>query len=245
MAEINMPDVSVVILCYKAGDLAPAYVARMKKILEAKGLSYELVLVANYNVYEVNRDKTPDIVTELARHDATLKVVAKPKEGMMGWDMRSGLAQASGKTIAVIDGDGQMPPEDVARVYDHLVSGSFDMVKTYRDERFDGSGRIMISRIYNFLLKLLFPKVEVTDANSKPKIFTNSALHKLRLQSDDWFIDAEIIIQASYLHFRIGQVPTKFYENKFRKSFIGFSAMVQFLKNLIRYRFSFSGSQLK
>jgi len=215
----------------------PNFVARMKKVFEDKDLSYEIVLVANYNDYEIGRDKTPDVVSELARRDSTLKIVANPKEGMMGWDMKSGLKVASGNTIAVIDGDGQMPPEDVLRVYEFLVSGGFDMVKTYREERFDGSLRLVISRVYNIFLKILFPRVKVRDANSKPKIFTREALKKLRIRQDDWFIDAEIIIQATYLNFKIGEIPTKFYENKFRKSFIKFSTVAQFIKNLLIYRF--------
>ena len=237
MRKDSAPDISIVILCYKAGDLVPNFVARMKKVFEDKDLSYEIVLVANYNDYEIGRDKTPDVVSELARRDSTLKIVANPKEGMMGWDMKSGLKVASGNTIAVIDGDGQMPPEDVLRVYEFLVSGGFDMVKTYREERFDGSLRLVISRVYNIFLKILFPRVKVRDANSKPKIFTREALKKLRIRQDDWFIDPEIIIQATYLNFKIGEIPTKFYENKFRKSFIKFSTVAQFIKNLLIYRF--------
>lgn len=244
MESRQATQISVVILCYKANNLVPAFVARMKKVLEAKRLSYQLVLVANYNENEINTDKTTSIVLELAINDPTIIAVAKKKEGMMGWDMRSGLEIATGKTVAVIDGDGQMPPEDVVRVYDHLTSGNFDMAKTYRDERFDGSARIMISRIYNFLLKILFPKVKIIDANSKPKIFTKEALSRLYLKSNDWFIDAEIIIQASYLNFRIGEIPTKFFENKFRKSFVGVIAIFQFLKNLINYRITFQQKKI-
>lgn len=155
---------------------------------------------------------------------------------MMGWDMRSGLEAASGQTIAVIDGDGQMPPEDVLAVYDVLRSGPFDLAKTYRAERRDGLFRLVISRSYNLVLRLLFPKVRVHDANSKPKIFTRDALDKLTLTSDDWFIDAEIIIQASQLGLRIGEIETIFYTNPRRASFIKPKAILEFMKNLLIYR---------
>ena len=232
----SIPDISVVILCYKAGDFVPKFVARIKKVLEARNLSYELVLVANFNKNERFSDSTPAIAVNLASHDPTLTVVAKEKEGMMGWDMRSGLEVASGNTIAVIDGDGQILPEDVIGVYNALKSGNFDMAKTYREKRYDGLVRLIISRIYNFLLKLLFPKVRVHDANSKPKIYTRDAYEKLHLTSNDWFIDAEMIIQASDLNFRIVEVPTVFYNNPIRPSFIRSKAILQFIKSLIIYR---------
>jgi glycosyltransferase involved in cell wall biosynthesis len=231
-----VPDISVVILCYRAEDFAPIFVSQVKRVLEEKGLAFELVLVANYHADADPPDRTPGIVRELARHDHTITVVAKEKQGMMGWDMRSGLAAARGRTIAVIDGDGQMPPGDVVAVYDALRAGGFDMVKTYRTERQDGLLRLIVSRVFNTFLTLLFPQVRVLDANSKPKIFTREALEKLTLKSNNWFLDAEIVIQASRLNFRIGEVPTVFLSNSRRPSFIRVRAILRFAADLVAYR---------
>lgn len=154
----------------------------------------------------------------------------------MGWDMRSGLDAATGRLIAVIDGDGQMPPEDVVRVCDAIKSGNYDIAKTYRDTRHDGMWRLLISRVYNILVKILFPKVNVKDVNSKPKVFTRSALSRLKLESNDWFIDAEMIIGGTYLGFKIIETPTIFYPNANRPSFVSRSAIFEFILNLLKYR---------
>ena len=229
-------DISVVILCYKAGEEVSIFIDDMKRQLTLRGLSYELVLVANYNAHEKDTDKTPSIVKRIALSDPSITVVSRAKEGMMGWDLRSGLDVASGKTIAIIDGDGQMPAEDIVRVYDALVSGAYDCAKTYRVKRGDGLTRGIISLIYNTLLTLLFPKVRVKDANAKPKIFSKQAFKKLRLTSPSWFVDAEIIIQGTYLNFHFIEIPTDFRENKYRKSFVKPGAIFEFLGNLILFR---------
>jgi glycosyltransferase involved in cell wall biosynthesis len=233
---MDTPDISVVILCYRAEDFVPVFVSEMKTALEKHGLRYELVLVANYHPHAEPADRTPAIVAALARQDPTITVVARPKEGMMGWDMRSGLAAARGRTVAVIDGDGQMPPGDVVAVYDHLRAGRFDMVKTYRIRRGDGVLRVVVSHVYNGALTLLFPSVRVRDANSKPKIFTHEALHRWSLGANNWFLDAEIVIQASRLGFRIGEVPTVFLQNPRRASFINVRAILRFVLDLLTYR---------
>jgi glycosyltransferase involved in cell wall biosynthesis len=231
------PELSVVILCYRAEEFVPTFVSQMKRVLEARQLSYELVLVANYHAGAVPPDRTPEIARELARHDPSLTVVAKAKEGMMGWDMRSGLDVARGEMVAVIDGDGQMPPHDAVAVYDCLCGGGYDIAKTYRRERQDGIYRLAISRVYNATLKLLFPSVRVRDANGKPKIFTRQALQRLTLTSSSWFIDAEMVIQASQRGLRIGEVPTLFYKNPQRRpSFVRARAILEFIGNLMRYR---------
>jgi glycosyltransferase involved in cell wall biosynthesis len=234
--QLSTPDISVVILCYRAGEFVRDFVAQMKRVLDARGIVYELVLVANYHADATPPDPTPAVARSLAREDPRITVVAEPKRGMMGWDMRSGLAAATGDTIAVIDGDGQMPPEDVVAVYDRLRLGEFDMAKTYRTERRDGMVRLVVSRTYNAALKALFPRVHVRDANGKPKIFTRKALDRLHLTSDGWFIDAEMIIQASQLGFHIGEVPTIFHRNPQRASFIRPRAVIEFIGNLVLYR---------
>ena len=230
------PEISVVILCYRAEELASQFVSEVKKNLDSEGLDYELVLVANYHQGSLSSDKTPEIVSNLAKRDATINVVAKEKRRMMGWDMRSGLETASGRTIAVIDGDGQMPASDIIKVYKALTSGNFDMAKTYRIARGDGVLRLIISVVFNVMVKILFPKVKVRDVNSKPKIFTREAYKRLRLANNRWFIDAEIIIQASYQNFKITEIPTVFHVNRHRASFIRFGAIIEFLFDLVRYR---------
>jgi glycosyltransferase involved in cell wall biosynthesis len=67
--------------------------------------------------------------------------VAKPKEGRMGWDMKSGFQEALGKYIAIIDGDGQMPVSDIPIVYRLIKTGKYDLVKTFRIKRYDGLHR--------------------------------------------------------------------------------------------------------
>ncbi len=230
------PALSVVILCYRAEDFAPVFVGQMEEALKKANLDYELVLVANYQKNAAKPDRTPQIVRDLAKTNPRLLVVAKEKEGMMGWDMRSGLEAATGDVIGVIDGDGQMPPADIIKIYDVLKQGNYDLAKTYRVQRFDGLFRVVISKFYNAFFKILFPKAKVRDVNSKPKMFTRAALEKLKLTSSDWFIDAEIMIQAGELGFKIGQAPTDFYPNENRKSFVKFSAIFEFMANLVKYR---------
>jgi glycosyltransferase involved in cell wall biosynthesis len=234
--KADAPDISVVILCYQAQDLVPAFVRRMREVLQRKGLSYGLVLVANYHPDRRPLDRTPDIVRQLARDDPTVAVVARPKEGMMGWDLRSGLAVATGRTVAVIDGDGQMPPDDVVAVYEYLRQGGYDLVQTFRTVRHDGAWRRLVSCVYNIALRGLFPRIRVRDANGKPKILTREALAKLSLHANGWFIDAEIVIQATRLGFKIGEVPTVFFANEHRRSFITPWAIFTFAAHLLLYR---------
>lgn len=229
------PNLSVVILCYRAGESTRSFVKRMIVALTNEGINdYELVLVGNY--HEGSDDTTPVVVQSLAAENTHIIAVAMPKLGMMGWDMRSGLNRANGKYVAVIDGDGQMPAEDVAKVYKKITSDNLDLVKTIRIVRGDGAWRKFISHVYNIFFKLLFPGLNATDINAKPKILRREGLLQMKLTSNDWFIDAEIMIQARRLKLHIGEVPTNFLGLTGRKSFVKPRAILEFISNLLRYR---------
>lgn len=232
-----IPELSVVILCYHAAGLARELVSQIERELDDANIDYELVLVGNYLPGDTT-DETPAILKELAKDKPRFTVVAKEKGGMMGWDMRSGLEAARGRHIAVIDGDGQMPMSDVMKVYRVLQVGNYDLVKTFRAQRGDGFYRRTISRVYNTLFKILYPSARVfRDINSKPKIMTREAYSKMKLVSNDWFTDAEIMIEALRHGLSVGEVSTVFYKNERRGTFVPFHAIFEFLRNLIYYRF--------
>lgn len=228
-------ELSVVILCYHSGELIRKFVSQLRSEIAPLNINYELILVANYDAGTI--DETACIAKEIAEQIPECIVISKSKEGKMGWDMRSGISAARGNYIAVIDGDGQMPMSDIGAVYKIISNNSFDLVKTYRSKRYDGSYRAILSYCYNVFFKILFnPDFPVKDINSKPKILSRTALAQMTLKSNDWFTDAEIMIEANRLKLRICEVATVFYKNERRPSFVKPVVIIEFIYNLISYR---------
>jgi glycosyltransferase involved in cell wall biosynthesis len=231
---MDTPEISVVVLAYRSAETITSFVDSLVDSLEYENLMWEIVLVGNYSEGAV--DRTPEVVRGIAAKDSRIKAVAEIKKGMMGWDMKSGLQAATGRTLAVIDGDGQMPSSDVIRVYQLMKTNGLDFAKTYRAKRNDGSYRRLISVVYNILFKLLFPGINAWDMNSKPKIMTREFYEKVHLESNGWFIDAEIMIFARRLHAKIGEIETVFHSIDSRLSFVKPLSILEFLGNLFWYR---------
>ena len=231
---MDTPEISVVVVAYRSAATIRNFVDSLIDSLEKENLLWEIVLVGNY--FAEVEDRTPEVVRDIAARDSRIKAVVKIKKGMMGWDMKSGLQAATGKTLAVIDGDGQMPSSDVIRVYQLMKKNGLDLAKTYRAKRNDSSYRRLISVGYNILFKLLFPGINAWDMNSKPKIMTREFYEKMNLEANGWFIDAEIMIFARRLHARIGEVQTVFFSMDSRPSFVKPYSILEFLVNLFWYR---------
>jgi glycosyltransferase involved in cell wall biosynthesis len=233
---VEMPmEFSIAVLCYRAEEEIVPFVENLHKIMSLFRFEWELILVANF--WEGSNDRTPEICQQLAKRLPYVRVLAEPKQGAMGWDMRRGLEACRGKYIGIIDGDGQFPVEAIFSCFAKIKSDNFDVVKTYRIQRHDRAYRRLISTVYNWLFHLLFRgSAKLRDVNSKPKIMTREAYGKMALRSDDWFIDAELILRCIDLNLRIYEIPVEFHSVGGRKSFVKPGAILEFLKHMIEYR---------
>ena len=228
------PKLSIIILCYRSNERIIPFAEEVKNIGLELTNNLEIILVGNY--LEGTKDTTQKIVESLAKNDDIFKAICKPKKGMMGWDMKSGLEKASGDIICVIDGDSQFPSNTISKCYHYITTQNYGLVKTYRETREDGIYRKTISKAYNSFFRILFPGINSRDINSKPKMFTREVLDNMELTSDDWFIDAEIMLNIHKLKYPFFEFPTTFKELHGRSSFVNFSAILEFIRNLLIFR---------
>ncbi|MCJ7444964.1 MAG: glycosyltransferase family 2 protein [Methanotrichaceae archaeon] len=197
---------------------------------ERANIPMELVLVDNGS-----RDNTPLILGDLAKRYPQIKAVWIAVNEGFGWGIINGLKKCEGNYIGFLGADGQIAPEDVVRVVQKLLSENLDLCKVNRTIRNDGLIRIFLSKSFNLLIFLLYG-ISSRDINGSPKIMRRDCYDKLNLTSKDWFIDSEIMIQASSYGFKIGEVDTEFKNRLQGKSHVKATTIIEFLINLIRYK---------
>ena len=231
----DKPALSIIILCYRSNESIINFAEEVKNLAQELTESFEIILVGNY--IEGSDDRTEAIVKDIVSRNPVFKAVCKPKKGMMGWDMKEGLKMAEGELLCVIDGDSQFPIENITKGYRIISSDpTLGLVKTFRTKRGDGIYRTGISKVYNWIFSLLFPRVKSKDINSKPKLFTREVYDQMVLTSDDWFIDAEIMLNIERLKIKFLEIPTHFLELEGRSSFVNFSSVLEFMKNLVLFK---------
>jgi glycosyltransferase involved in cell wall biosynthesis len=230
----DAPDLSVVLLCFRAEEKLHDVAGPLHEELEASRVPYELILVANY--WAASGDLTPEHAAAFARERRHVAVVARPKGGGMGWDLRGGLALARGSYLVYLDGDGQVPTQYALDVYRRLRETGTDVVKGRRDVREDGSVRRVTSLGYNTLFRLLFRTGPLWDVNGQPKGFTRGAYERLDLRTDDWFTDAEVVLKADSTGLDIIEVPVRFLPRQSSSSLVGLGTVWEFVVNMVRWR---------
>jgi glycosyltransferase involved in cell wall biosynthesis len=235
VSEGSSKELSAIVLGYRAGESLLRVLEPLEAQLRDSGLNYELVVVANH--WPGDDDSTPEVAQRFAADHPAVKAVLGEKHGAMGWDMRAGFAQADAEVMVVIDGDSQNPVDDVLRAYELLRASNADIVKGRRVNRLDSLYRRLVSLAYNLAFRIVFPRTRgLWDINGKPKAITRAAYGRLSLDSNDWFLDAEIVLDALSKNLTIVELPVTFYPNDERASFVRPGAILEFAKNMLRYR---------
>lgn len=214
-----------------------ANVRRVVSALLAAGRQSEwevdLVCVQNGSL-----DQTPQLLQALAAENPDVSIVKVPVNRGYGHGVCEGLRQAGGEVVGYLDGDGQISPDDVFQTLAGMRTHR--AAKAIRVERQDGWQRRGISWCYNQLLRVLFAvlfRVHSRDANAKPKFLRRSDLELLKLVSDDWFIDAEIMIKSAALGITWAEHPVRFLRRQGGRSNVRLGTIYEFLANLLRWRF--------
>ncbi len=100
----------------------------------------------------------------------------------------------------------------------------------------EGLKRVIISRIYNSLFKILFG-IKARDINATPKIFSRDYFNAAHLESKDWFIDAEMVIKAARLGYPISEIVIEYRPRLKGKSSVRTLHILQFLRNMLVWFF--------
>lgn len=228
-------ELSVVVLCYKSGPELIPYTDAIIQEINSLNIPFELVLVCNYDKGDRENNITFQVASELKRtKSANIQIIFKEKEGGMGWDLKTGIHACKGRYICFLDGDGQTHPKDITILYHAIMTENTCLTKTYRNTRHDGWFRKIQSTVFNTLFNLMYTNgyQRIKDVNAKPKMALRSTFQALDLQSNDWYIDAEIILKLVKDAQKITEIPTIFYANIHRKSFVKWSTILEFLKNM-------------
>jgi glycosyltransferase involved in cell wall biosynthesis len=132
--------VSVIIPAYNEGAVIGQIVSQVHDILQAQGMAYEVIVV----------DDGSDDETAAIAEGAGALVAKHPYNIGNGAAVKTGIRNACGDIVVMLDGDGQHSPRDIPRLLERI--GPYDMVVGARTSQSETSlHRDMANRIYNWL----------------------------------------------------------------------------------------------
>jgi len=169
-------------------------------------------LTPDHEVIVINdgsKDRTAEILDELARIYPRLKVVHHVKNRGYGGALRSGFATASKEWIFYTDGDGQYDPAEMTVLWERR-GDDVDLVNGWKISRADPFHRIVIGRLYHHTVKILFG-LTVRDVDCDFRLLRRSIFDTVTLEKNSGVICLEMMKKITDGGFAIAEVPVHHY----------------------------------
>ena len=166
-------------------------------------------------VNDASPDHTGRILAELAATNPHLRVVTHQTNRGYGGALRSGFAAASKDWVFYTDGDAQYDVRELAALW--AAREGADMVNGYKIERHDPLHRIVIGRVYHWLMKLAFG-LRIRDVDCDFRLLRRSMFERIELTRDTGLICVELVTKVEKNGFRVVQVPVHHYHRMHGKS---------------------------
>lgn len=188
------------------------------------GISFEILFVD-----DGSKDTTCDIVSDLAKKDARLRLIKFRKNYGQTPAMAAGIDNARGDILITMDGDLQNDPGDIPLFLEKIAEG-YDIVVGWRHKRKDKLiTRKIPSKIANWLIGKV-TGVPIKDNGCSLKAYRASIIKKIPLYSEmHRFIPAMCSLAGA----RIAEIKVRHHARQFGVSKYGLSRVYKVLLDLL------------
>ena len=222
------PKLSVVLPAYNEEASLPEAIEQCKRLVQLLS-STEVIFVDDGST-----DRTPELVTEAGAAHPWIRLLQHQSNLGYGRAIRSGFAAATGEFVFYTDADNQF---DITELAEHwALLDDVDMLTGYRVYRYDPFPRLVLSWIYNRLVRILF-RVKVRDVDCSFKVMRRQRLDSIVLLSDDFFIDTELVARARKWNWRMVEVGVRHFPRRAGRTTVRPSDVPRTLRVVLRMWF--------
>ena len=203
-------------------------------VLREAKIPFHLAVVNNGST-----DSTGSIIDSMAQNFPEIIAIHFDKNQGYGGGILAGMRALSPRDISVMGwmwGDGQVSPDVLPKLY-HACLDGHQMAKACRTKRNDGLNRFLITGVYASVMKALGSRTK--DVNGCPKLFPAEIWRSIDLRSEDWFLDAEVILTAEQLQWSIHQESVIMKPRYYNESKVRLGTLLEFVWNISKWRLKF------
>lgn len=231
--------VSVIVPCLNEEGNLGGLIERISTAL--KELNFEIILIDDGST-----DKTIEVAERIRSEKSNIKIYKHATNFGIIQAWKTGLDEAAGEIICLIDADLQNPPEAIKEMFDHLIHNQADLVQGVRSSiGRTKNQRMIFSRGLNLLLNFIFWQ-NASDSKSGfvvgyKHVLSDVLDHRLKY----FYFQTFIGVVARCKRYKVLEVETLFESRESGHSFINkrnlfpvvFKVLVDFVPAFFEFRF--------
>ncbi|MBF0331170.1 MAG: glycosyltransferase family 2 protein [Candidatus Omnitrophica bacterium] len=204
ISKIN--SLTVVLPVFNEESVIEESVLALVRNLQAICTDYEIVVVDDGST-----DATAQILERLVMRVAGLRLFHNATNRGLGGALQRGFAEAGKPLVFYTDADMPFQYSEILVAAQKMEASGADMVAGFRVNReLESPVRRACSMAYNGCVRLIYG-VQLRDINCAFKLVRLNVLRKIELKAGGSFIDAEMVVKASYCGFRIEEFGVEYH----------------------------------
>ena len=177
-------------------------------------------------------EKSGLIAKKISKKNKKVKVIFHKKNLGYGAAIKTGLQRSKNQWIFQTDGDAEYDVFDLLRLI--KLTNISDLIITYRYKKKYNTVRIIISWIYNVILRLLF-LTNFKDISTGSRLIKKKIMKKIKLTSNSPFIGAELAIKSKYKGLAVREIGIHTYPRTFGTgSSVSFKNILLTIRDMIK-----------
>jgi len=148
-------------------------------------------------------EKSGLLAKKIIKKKENIKIFINKKNTGYGAALRKGILKCKMDWIYLIDGDAEYKVSDLFKLI--KLTKNSDIIITYRKKRAHTFSRIIISLVYNFILRLFF-RTQFKDVSSGQRLLKRKLLKNIYMRSNSPFFGAELAIKSFYKKYKVREI---------------------------------------
>jgi len=175
-------------------------------VLDPLSLDYEIIVID-----DGSKDATGKIAKRLTESHKRIRLVQHKENRDYGGALKSGFANSTKEWVFYTDGDGQYDIKEITKFLPYTEE--YDFINGYIQKRMDPLYRILLGKIYQFLLDVSFGK-KLTYVNCDFRLIKKSIIDQITIDSNSGFAPAEMVIKLTRNGAKVKQVQVSHFPRR-------------------------------
>lgn len=219
-------DISVIVPLLNERESLPELTRWIRKVMEEKGFSYEIVMVD-----DGSNDGSWETITELSKENPFIHGICFRRNYGKSAALFCGFKRAEGDVVITMDADLQDSPDEIPELYDMIVKGGYDVVSGWKQHRKDNAlTKNLPSKLYNATARKI-TGIKLHDMNCGLKAYRKEVVKDIEVYGEMHRYVPYLAKNAGYSN--ITEKPVHHEKRKYGKSKFGMNRFINGFLDLL------------
>jgi glycosyltransferase involved in cell wall biosynthesis len=160
-----------------------------------------------------------DGTIEIVKDTKFCRLIIEPRRGY-GIALRTGMKNAKGNIIVMVDADGTYEFKHIQRLLDHMIAKDADMVlgtRMYDPKKAMGFFNFLGNKVITFCFDFCYSQF-LSDSQSGFRAINHQAIDRVKLKETDMAFATEMLIQFAKEGYSMIEIPTTYKHRSYGKT---------------------------